>query len=243
MARWLPAFMLGVMSFIVSSCDGTIDDRRSQGAQATEPGQTMDLRGGRGSGSGHVYVVCFYGENDHDRVARNKCDEAIRDCRARYGPNFCHVLRNPRREQVLGLPPEAVIIVVTHTTPNNMSPDGQPNADCQIDIWDSEVSPTDFRECGPTIWYGCYGAAVAGACENVIPLQDEPEVLDSRDPEIGCRLKATMLCLEEAIRNKTSTSPEAIGTCVTAKMRDLTDSGDAACPRSGGNGGGGRFSQ
>jgi hypothetical protein len=80
------------------------------------------------------------------------------------------------------------------------------------------------------IWYGCFTKSVSEECPNVIPLQDRPTVLNTSDPAVACRFKATMLCWEElSRRNRGNPTTEEIMACVASKVPELTASGDPMC--------------
>ena len=164
---------------------------------------------------GHVYIVCFYGENDHDDLVRSECNRKYRACVARYGSRYCHKVVNPTQNDLDRIRNEGVVIIVTHSTPD-------PEVECEtgVDIWDSPLDPTDVAACtdGPVVWFGCYGAQVADECPNVIPLQDEPTILDNREPEIHCRFQATILCIEQLNRAGQPYSQEDLNRCVQGLM-------------------------
>jgi hypothetical protein len=186
-----------------------------------------------GPGSGKIYIICFSGPNDHDNVAGSMCRKMESECIARYGRQRCVVPRDPSREVISRLGDDGLVIFVGHSTPCSISPDGQPNPNCAVDIWDTPVSPKDINDNKgdkPVIWYGCYGNSVSKECPNVIPLQDVPTVLDTRDPAIACRFTATMLCWEGlSRRNRRNPTTDDIMACVARKVPELTTRGDPMC--------------
>jgi hypothetical protein len=167
-----------------------------------------------------IYIVCFYGENDHDNVARNMCEQKFRECKASYGAASCQKVVNPDRRALDRIRDEGLVIVVTHTTPS-------PTAECPtgVEIWDAKpgITPTVVSECidAPVIWYGCFGASIAEKCPNVTPLADQPEVLDSRDPKVACRFRASTACIEELMRRGQPFSQADIDACTHQKMAQM----------------------
>lgn len=180
---------------------------------------------------GKIYITCFYGKNDTGGVAEAKCKEMFKTCKDRYGDGKCQVLHNPDvsdLEKKIGN--KGLMIVVGHSTPNGSSPDKPVNPKCKYDIWDTPVTPIDISNCGlPIIWYGCYGSGVAKECRRVIPLQDKPQILDSRDPEISCRFKATMYCYEWYSQRGEATNAQKISQCVPGMMQRMKDAKDPYC--------------
>lgn len=179
---------------------------------------------------GKVYIACFYGKMDHGNVAEAKCNQMLQQCKERYGANKCQVLRNPDNDDLEKIGNKGIIIVVGHSTPNNMSPDMPANPRCRHDIWDTDVTPRDINNCGlPVVWYGCYGSGVAKECNRVIPLQEHPQILDSRDPEIACRFKATMYCYEQHSRSRDINPSKKIAECVSGMIQRMKETNDPYC--------------
>lgn len=167
-----------------------------------------------------IYIVCFYGDQDHGNVASQMCEQKYRECIQAYGAPSCKKLINPSSAELNRIKNEGLVVVVTHTTPDA-------DVDCRtgIGIWDAKPGVTPSKVCdsvsAPVIWYGCFGKSVADQCPNAIPLADVPAVLDSRDPMVACRYRATTACIEELIKSGRSPSQKAVSDCVKNKMQLL----------------------
>lgn len=224
-------FAVWVIVGCAGPADETVKNEQTGSAAIDAETDSFQLNGGPVvKVPGKVYLACFYGKNDHGNVAKKKCDEMLKDCKARYGSSKCEILRNPDKDDLEKIGSKGIIIMIGHSTPNNMSPDQPVNPQCRHDIWDTGVTPKDINNCGlPVVWYGCYGSGVSKECNRVIPLQDHPKILDSRDPEIACRFKATMLCYEILSKQGKAIDPAKIDQCLPSTMQQLKASNDAHC--------------
>lgn len=165
----------------------------------------------------HVYLICIYGENDHDNLVRNACASMLNDCKARYGPRFCHRVNNPSEQQMERIRNEGVVVIVTHSTPSLT------DENC-YDVWDSPLTPEQYARCfpkTPVVWFGCYSNGIASlpGCSNIVQMDCKNQLLDSRNPEVWKRMQATFLCLEEYKAAGENFTQEELEACVLEKLK------------------------
>lgn len=193
------------------------DERETKGNTAPNNFTTIEKIPVSGT---KIFVVCFYGEDDHDNIARNMCTQKYNECIAAYGARSCERIVNPNREALERIRNEGMVIVVTHTTPD-------PDTECKtgVGIWDAGpgITPSVVSECidAPIIWFGCYSYGISQQCSNVIPMADKPEILDSREPIVVCRFRASSACIAELIRSGQSFTQEDVQACVERKMAQM----------------------
>ncbi len=174
----------------------------------------------------HVYIVCFYGPSDHDGVAKKECARMTAECGKRYGAKFCHQVNNPTQERLTKLKDEGLVVVVTHSTPD-------PSEECGYDVWDSDLTPSQIAACfidTPVVWFGCFGQGISDGknCQNIIPLDPVNQVLHSGKPEVWCRFRATMACLEEFSGTGVEFTQADVEACVLNKLKTMS-SYDPSC--------------
>ncbi len=170
----------------------------------------------------NVYIACFFGENDHDQVVESDCRAKLEACKSTYGSKYCHRLDNPTQDRLSRMRNEGLLVVVTHSTPELDPSQAGPSG---VGVWDSSLTPSQIAgsTTAPVIWHGCYGAGIGETCPNVIPLQDTPQVLDTRGEagvEVNCRFQASVICAGEFNQTNQPYSQAQLNVCINQKISE-----------------------
>ncbi|MBR59272.1 MAG: hypothetical protein CMH54_14810 [Myxococcales bacterium] len=146
----------------------------------------------------HIYLLCIYGARSPEVIIRscNLKEAALRKAYERRDSNpkmKVFRLDNPSKQQLKNIRSNlgnkiAVVHVVAHSTLDEQKPDG-------VDVWDCQMSPTDFADIFPgswVIWSGCVSRTICELADNILPSQCEIGWLHSDDEE----WKKLYICLE-----------------------------------------------
>ena len=141
-----------------------------------------------------VYLICIYGPRDDGAVPR-KCAQMEAELNRAYGARWVTRLNNPTEEQLERIHERvgqdiAVVIVVTHSTPDDEEDSG-------FDVWDCDLDPDDFADIFDdqwVIWNGCYSRSICELADNILPTQCEDGVLSESDDT----WRDVVRCLEQA---------------------------------------------
>jgi len=119
-----------------------------------------------------IYLLCIRGERDDETVLKS-CNAKEKWLREHYGKAVkIWRINNPTKEQLENIRSRfakdiAVVHVVTHSTLDEKKPDG-------VDVWDCEISPSEFAEIFTgtwVIWSGCQSRRICELEDNILPSQ------------------------------------------------------------------------
>ena len=119
-----------------------------------------------------IYLLCIWGKRDDGTIPLS-CKKKEDWIRETYGRNLKIVrVDNPTKKQLENIRSRflkdiAVVHVVIHSTLEEDKPDG-------VDVWDCEISPTEFAELFPgtwVIWSGCKSRSICELADNILPSQ------------------------------------------------------------------------
>ena len=121
---------------------------------------------------GTIYLICIWGERDDGTIPLS-CNAKEEWIRKTYGGALKIVrVDNPTKKRLENIRLRfqkdiTVVHVVVHSTLDEDKPDG-------VDVWDCEISPTEFAELFPgswVFWSGCQSRRICELADNILPSQ------------------------------------------------------------------------